>query len=436
MKKLDYLWALLLALVVSFGTVSCDEDDDSSSSIPNELVGVWNYYGVQFTINANGTGKVNEYGEVYNFTCSYASDSNLLTLYMHDEDGDYTEQYSVRFSGENQIILTDMEDGEEMIFNREGTSSTGGDSEGPGGDVTTEGGLTNGADYDFSTPVDLPETTNAYPEVSGEYEIVNTKSGYESIELMSDGNYLIKKVSDDVSIKKAVKTKIFKKLAVKHKVLTRETSITDSELIYGGYEKLSENLYRLDGFGTLEVTERNSEDNIVSFVLTSNEGISVALTVNKKEQVDDNSGYGGNLCRNWTAVEERATYSINGNKMYDAVHTIADDNVYVYVNHFGIDWREEDIFDTGNIALEKVLFTNNGTYLMFFKNDPMELSYWRWEDKSAGIIYAYDIYKGEIDGGTARVVFAGNYLYVLEEYSENYDGQYIESVYTTVLRCD
>lgn len=235
---------------------------------------------------------------------------------------------------------------------------------------------------------------------------------------------------------KTAKNKKFISFPVKNKVLTRDASISDSQLVYGGYQKISDDVYYLDGFGTLTVTERNGDGNITSFVLTSNEGVTVDLTVNKKEQIDDNTGNGANLCRNWTAVEERCTYSINGNKMYDAVHSIAEDQVYVFKNKLGIDWRDEDIFDTGDIALQKVLFTSNGTYLMFFKNDPMELSYWRWEDKSSGIIFAYDIYQGEIDGATARVVFSGNYLYVMEEFAEYYDGQYIESVYTSVLRCN
>lgn len=439
MKKLDYLWVMLLALIVSFATVACDEDDEGSSSLPTELVGSWENEGVKITFNSNGTGVINEYGYIANFTCSYASDANLLTVYFSDEEGDYTEQYRISFSGENQLVMVDMEDGEELIFYREGTSTggeDGDDSGNPDEDLDHEGGLTNGEDYDLSVPVDLPAMSDAYPEVSGEYEIANTDCGYEFIELMGDGNYLVKKTDMYLANQKTAKNKKFISFPVKNKVLTRDASISDSQLVYGGYQKISDDVYYLDGFGTLTVTERNDDGNITSFVLTSNEGVTVDLTVNKKEQIDDNTGNGANLCRNWTAVEERCTYSINGNKMYDAVHSIAEDQVYVFKNKLGIDWRDEDIFDTGDIALQKVLFTSNGTYLMFFKNDPMELSYWRWEDKSSGIIFAYDIYQGEIDGATARVVFSGNYLYVMEEFAEYYDGQYIESVYTSVLRCN
>lgn len=431
MKKLDYLWVMLMALIVSFSTVSCDDDDDNGSSVPKELVGSWVNEGLKIVINADGTGVMNEYGFVTNFTYSYSS--NLLTAYFHDEEGDYTEQFGIRFPSKNQLILTDA-DGEELIFYREGTSEGG--SETPGEEPDTEGGLTNGADYDFSVPVDLPEISDAYPEVSGEYEITNTDCGYEFIELMGDGNYLLKKVSDYSYMQKSAGTRKLMTLPVKHKVLTRDASISNNELIYGGYERISEDVYRLDGFGTLEVTKRNDDGNIESFVLVSDDGISMSLTVIKKEPVDDNTGYGKIFCRNWTAVEERAVYSLNGTKIYDAVHTLPEDQVYVFTNRYGIDWREESIFDTGDSALEKVLFSNNGTYLMIFKNEPMELSYWRWENKETGLIYAYDIIDGEIEGAVGQVKFSGKYLYVIEKYTENEGGQYAESVFTTVFKCN
>ena len=123
---------MLLALIVSFATVACDEDDEGSSSLPTELVGSWENEGVKITFNSNGTGVINEYGYISNFTCSYASDANLLTVYFSDEEGDYTEQYRISFSGENQLVMVDMEDGEELIFYREGTS-TGGEDGGDSG---------------------------------------------------------------------------------------------------------------------------------------------------------------------------------------------------------------------------------------------------------------------------------------------------------------
>ena len=45
----------------------------------------------------------------------------------------------------------------------------------------------------------------------------------------------------------------------------------------------------------------------------------------------------------------------------------------------------------------RVLFSQAGTYLQFFRDGSVELSYWRWEDKANGVIYAYD-FGEEYDG--------------------------------------
>ena len=41
MKKLSYLWTLLLALMVGVSFVSCDDDDEGDVGAPKELLGTW-----------------------------------------------------------------------------------------------------------------------------------------------------------------------------------------------------------------------------------------------------------------------------------------------------------------------------------------------------------------------------------------------------------
>ena len=54
MKKLSYLWTLLLALMVGVSFVSCDDDDEGDVGAPKELLGTWLWYGEEITFNANG----------------------------------------------------------------------------------------------------------------------------------------------------------------------------------------------------------------------------------------------------------------------------------------------------------------------------------------------------------------------------------------------
>ena len=120
--------------------------------------------------------------------------------------------------------------------------------------------------------------------------------------------------------------------------------------------------------------------------------------------------------------------------VYDAIYRVDADQVTTYVNSYGIDWAEEDIFDVGSEAMERVLFSQAGTYLQFFRDGSVELSYWRWEDKANGVIYAYD-FGEEYDGTTATAVFYGNRVNVLESFSDysEEDDLLMRSIYTTVL---
>ena len=80
MKKLSYLWTLLLALMVGVSFVSCDDDDEGDVGAPKELLGTWLWYGEEITFNANGSGVLVEDGESYPFSFTYDAASKTLTV--------------------------------------------------------------------------------------------------------------------------------------------------------------------------------------------------------------------------------------------------------------------------------------------------------------------------------------------------------------------
>ena len=71
MKKLSYLWTLLLALMVGVSFVSCDDDDEGDVGVPKELLGTWLWYGEEITFNANGSGVLVEDGESYQYSFTF-----------------------------------------------------------------------------------------------------------------------------------------------------------------------------------------------------------------------------------------------------------------------------------------------------------------------------------------------------------------------------
>lgn len=174
MKKLSYLWTLLLALMVGVSFVSCDDDDEGDVGAPKELLGTWLWYGEEITFNANGSGVLVEDGESYPFSFTYDAASKTLTV---SADGEVMRWTIVSISNSKMVAVD--EDGYEDVFLRPGAS--GGDGE-EGGDVSQ-----SAPEYDTSAPVDLPDV-GRYADVSGKYEVNTTEIPYSSIELRLAGS--------------------------------------------------------------------------------------------------------------------------------------------------------------------------------------------------------------------------------------------------------
>lgn len=115
MKKLSYLWMLLLALMVGVSFVSCDDDDEGDVGAPKELLGTWLWYGDEITFNANGSGVIVEEGERYPFSFTYDAASKTVTV---SADGEVMRWTIVSIS-DTKMVAVD-EDGYEEVFLRPG----------------------------------------------------------------------------------------------------------------------------------------------------------------------------------------------------------------------------------------------------------------------------------------------------------------------------
>lgn len=428
MKKLSYLWMWLFMLVVATGFVSCSEDDDKGGggNVPQELLGSWNVYvGETLTFNANGT-LVWDYGDgdVETYSYFYDAENKTITFSGYGE----SETWRIVTLTNSKLVVIE-EEGYEITFTKVGASDEDDDDGDGDGDGDNQPGV-SGPDYDTSEPADLPDAT-LYAEVSGKYNIGTTDVPYSSIELTADGYYIVEKTSSYAYGVKAMARKTTKVESMFQRRSAIKRSYENESLITGSFMEIGEGEYELENFGTLKVTGRDADNDVTSFELDDNTGGSVAFAVDKAaNEAEDLTGNSGNLCRMWRSVESRAQYYYGQNPVYDAIYSTDADEVTTYVNQLNIDWREDMIFDDGGDALTRVLFSQAGTYLMFFRDGSMEQSYWRWVDKENGIICAYDL---DGESSTPQTTFYGNRVNIVEEYSEIVDAVEARSVYTEVL---
>ena len=78
MKKLNYLWMMLFAMVMSVGLAACEEDDEKVDA-PQELFGSWNCYGETVTFYSDGRA-VWTYSDGETDTASYTYDAGSGTI--------------------------------------------------------------------------------------------------------------------------------------------------------------------------------------------------------------------------------------------------------------------------------------------------------------------------------------------------------------------
>ena len=280
----------------------------------------------------------------------------------------------------------------------------------------------------------LLPVADLYPEVSGKYEVSNAESGISSIELLGDGHYLLQKASASYYMMKKAPGKNGRLRGVMASAVKRDY-MADESLVFGGFAKVEDDLFELEGFGTLEVTRRDSVGNIVGFVLTDNSGLTIIpLTVDRLPSMGGWSEATDRICRSWEVAKERSIMYMDSTKVLDATYWVGGDYVSVATNLLGIDVEDEELFDMGGWATISARFSPNGTYLMFFRDGTMELSYWRWEDEANGLIYSYDIYNGEEDGMIGQAAFSDDKMTITTQAGYNMGYSWMSETYIELCR--
>ena len=426
MKKLNYLWMMLFAMVMSVGLAACEEDDEKVDA-PQELFGSWNCYGETVTFYSDGRAVwTDSDGESSTASYTYDAGSGTIIITAYGE----TVRWHIVSLTSTSLTIED-EEGYPMTMERVGSSGATDDDDenvAPGGPSGEED-----SDFDMSAPSTLLPVADLYPEVSGKYEVSNAESGISSIELLGDGHYLLQKASASYYMMKKAPGKNGRLRGVMASAVKRDY-MADESLVFGGFAKVEDDLFELEGFGTLEVTRRDSVGNIVGFVLTDNSGLTIPLTVDRLPSMGGWSEATDRICRSWEVAKERSIMYMDSTKVLDATYWVGGDYVSVATNLLGIDVEDEELFDMGGWATISARFSPNGTYLMFFRDGTMELSYWRWEDEANGLIYSYDIYNGEEDGMIGQAAFSDDKMTITTQAGYNMGYSWMSETYIELCR--
>lgn len=289
------------------------------------------------------------------------------------------------------------------------------------------------SDNDEPEDLEIPSLpTPQYEATSAKYEIATSDSPWSSIELTASGDYIVTRsysywTDDYYSMKSSSTVGLLPRVAAGSRA-------DMGNVIYGTYEKIGDNKYRLDGFGIVEITMDG--DNAVSLTVTTSQGRDMALTAYKASS-DANSPLTDAVCRSWNLDEIGMRLKLDKDMVFEGrrpasqVNSLMDDAgkaMFEYLKkrfpQMADDFDEEDMdldFDLFEYAPTGLIFTKAGTYMVDYSGKALGVATWHWTNEKRGIFnYAWSYNDSGNYGGDAAVSFEGTTL-VIREPHEGYD---------------
>lgn len=299
--------------------------------------------------------------------------------------------------------------------------------------------------------------TPKYEADAAKYVMDETQAPYASIELTASGNYVItpsqytnaKKHATNGTRSETGKKGIAMLMQniLKSNAANAMTRSSDdyiySHIAYGKYTKTGENEYTLEGFGTITIT-KDENGNAYSIVIKRNGGSAEEYTA-KKQNPDLNSAKSNMLCRTWSIAGYRYYAKLNGKTIVDfkdnTLKGLAT-QMYNWLKKNDPEFEEGD-FDVNDIINstpepENVVFTKTGTYVVYYSEDRLAVSTWKWENENKGILrYSWnpDYLNDPDESGEVLIEFKNNRLYLTEsdsDYDEE-DGETYEEGLTYIM---
>ena len=259
-----------------------------------------------------------------------------------------------------------------------------------------------------------------YESSAALYNVTDANSDYSSIEFTASGNYIItKRIAAKAPNRIAKVESKFHFGFMSHNVgVTRSTSYDN--IIYGTYTKNGDT-YTLEGFGTIVVNGGGS--NAVSLDITTTGGSKVTVGAQQEKQYSSSSKT-DMLCRTWNMGKIKLVEKINGQTFIDQTFNDCEDFVRQMLKAEGLEEGSSSYKKAYKEMMEgepkQVVFTKSGTYMVFYANNTLAVSTWKWIDEAKGearYSWDYESINSSDMGGKINISFSDSQL-VVSEYSE------------------
>lgn len=260
-----------------------------------------------------------------------------------------------------------------------------------------------------------------YEDASALYNITESGSDYKSIEFTASGNYLITKKNYITA-----PNRIAAVSETQFGFLEGATGITRSSssygnIIYGTYTKNGDT-YVLDGFGTIVV--KGGGSNAISLDITTNDGNKITLGAQQGQQYSS-SDMTNKLCRTWNLNQVKVEIKTNGESVLNKTFNGIAEYLIGMAEAEGHSMSEAEKKELRGNEPKQVIFTKSGTYIVYYANETLAVSTWKWINESKGearYSWDYEAIDSYYESNIIYISFEGSKLIVSESYETMYNG--------------
>lgn len=266
-------------------------------------------------------------------------------------------------------------------------------------------------------------TPPKYESSSALYNITDAKSVYQSVEFTASGNYVVTmKHAPKAPHRIAAMNQFRFGFIPQHAGMTR--NVVDDDIIYGTYTKNGDT-YELEGFGTIVVNGGGSS--AVSLDITTTNGTKVTVGAQQQQQYSSSTKT-NMLCRTWKMGKVALHVAIPGYPAFDQTYNSWADFVRGYLKMEGYEegspYYERIYKEMMEESPNQVIFTKSGTYVVFYSNNTLAVSTWKWTDEASGrarYSWDYESINDPSESGVINIDFEGSQLVVTEFLQEEGD---------------